>query len=212
MKKNKILKYSNPLFGKFLEVKPRKGDLKKAEILEATIRCLVEEGIENTNYESIGQKCGILKAHVAYYYPDKDQLIQSAVEFCAANAQEVTQKNLDKAKASKKKVSHFIEGAFNWMEKYPEQARVLLLFHYLSSIHKNYRQLYQKVGQSENEMLQGAVKQSYPKIKQPEKFAKFIRNTLTANLVEGLASQSLSIKGLRKLTHEQVEKSSKLFA
>jgi AcrR family transcriptional regulator len=37
-----------------LEFRPRKGDLKKIEIIQAAIDVLAHQGLENTTYEQIG--------------------------------------------------------------------------------------------------------------------------------------------------------------
>ncbi len=65
----------NPLFIEVFQIKPRKGELKKLELIEEAIRQIAHQPIETVTLESIGKPLGMIRAHVAYYYKTLESLM-----------------------------------------------------------------------------------------------------------------------------------------
>jgi AcrR family transcriptional regulator len=135
----------NPLYAQFLDFKPKKGDLKKIQILEAAIDCLTTLGIEKTTFESIGLKLGIGKAHVAYHFPEKEALIKACIQFTVATVQQITVKAVQTGDTPEQKLKNYIQALFDWIEKFPKQAKVFLLLYYYSATNKNYREMHNEI-------------------------------------------------------------------
>ena len=52
----------DPLVFQLFEFTPRKGDLRKLEIVKAAMECICKEGIEHTSFDKIGARLGIGRA------------------------------------------------------------------------------------------------------------------------------------------------------
>lgn len=61
-------------------------NLKRKKIIEATIECINETGIENTTIRRIAEKAEMNSAAISYYFDNKDRLIETALETTLNNA------------------------------------------------------------------------------------------------------------------------------
>src|SRR4051794_29101570 len=91
-------KKADPILFQLFEFTPRKGDLRRLEIIKAAIACVYEEGIENTSFDKIGTRLGIGRAHVSYYFKTIDEVLELAVKYIIATAQQITVVHVTKAK------------------------------------------------------------------------------------------------------------------
>lgn len=128
------------IFGLF-EFKPRKGDLKKLEIIAATIDCLGEVGIEKTSYESIAQKLGTRRAHVAYHFTDKHDIFKAAIRYILATYQKLSMDGIKSSTSGQEMLENYVEAVFEWAKNYPRQLSVMLLFYHLCHIRNDYRDI-----------------------------------------------------------------------
>lgn len=136
---------SDPLYRLAFEIKPGKGDQRRVAVLEATLTCLSKRGIEATNFETIGKEAGMLRAHVAYYFPNLDALIEAAIKFVIANAQRITVENVMRATTPRERLTTFIESAFDWAERYPSHLPVLLQLYSYCATRKPYRTMHTEI-------------------------------------------------------------------
>ncbi|PIR34499.1 MAG: hypothetical protein COV37_12860, partial [Bdellovibrio sp. CG11_big_fil_rev_8_21_14_0_20_39_38] len=91
---NEITDVNTENFYDLFDLRPRKGDLKKMEIILAAIDVMAEEGIEKTTYDAIAGRIGTRRAHVAYYYKDKNDILMSAIRYIMANYQQILIENM----------------------------------------------------------------------------------------------------------------------
>lgn len=152
------LKLHNPLYAEFLDFAPRKGDIRRARVLEATIRCIAELGGEKTNFESIGKRAGMLRAHVAYYYPDRDELVKAAIKFAVATAQHHTVLAVTQARTDEERLLAFIDGTYNWIEAYPEHGPVILLLYHYCSVDPFYRKIHTEAREMGAQRIEALLK------------------------------------------------------
>jgi AcrR family transcriptional regulator len=150
----------NPIFGTLFESGPTKGDLLKARIIEAAIQCISRKGIEETSYESIGKALKIRRSHVAYYFKDRDEMIELVIRYITATAQQSTVARLQHAKDAEAQVLAIVEGAFDWAEAHPDQVSVLLLFYYYCCFKKNYRETMILIREAGRERLSAVLAQA----------------------------------------------------
>jgi AcrR family transcriptional regulator len=183
---------TNPLYARFLDFKPRKRDIRKATILEATIECIATIGVENTSFDSVGKRAEMIKAHVAYYFPNRNLLIEDALKFAIATVQSVTVEFVVAEPDPEKHLPAFVRGTFAWLERYPKQASAILLLYYYGSFDKNYRKLHTQVRNLGYERLQAIVAFTFPKTKKgadgAKRYAKYIQNIMTGNIVDFLTA------------------------
>lgn len=136
----------DPLLYELFEFRPeRKGDIKKMEIIKASIDCLATVGLENTTYEAIAKKIGTRRAHIAYHFNNKTDIFNSAIKYILATYQQISIEHINTAKNPKQMIHKYVEAAFEWARKFPNQASVLLLFNYLCSHNKEYLKLNDQV-------------------------------------------------------------------
>jgi TetR/AcrR family transcriptional repressor of bet genes len=131
----------DPILYDLLEFRPRKGDLKKVEIIKASIECLATVGIEKTSYESIAKLIGTRRAHVAYHFSDKHDIYKSAIKFILATYQQKLIEKLEQASDGISMLEKYVEAGFAWAKENPKQVSVLLLLGYFCSIDEEYLEL-----------------------------------------------------------------------
>lgn len=127
------------------EFRPRKGDLKKLEIVKAAIDCLAVEGPESMTYEAIAKRLNTRRAHIAYHFADKNDIYLTAVKYILATAQQITIDHLTKAESGKEMLENYIKSYFLWAKENPQQLSVMLLFYYLCSLKDEYRDLHGQI-------------------------------------------------------------------
>lgn len=127
------------------EIKPSKGDMKRLEIIQATIECLATIGFEKTTYESIAKVVGTRRAHINYYFSDKNDIFKECVKYIVTNYQQTSLKHIQKAQTPEQMLLHFVEGPYVWAKSEPKQLTVMLLFYYLCNISEEYKELHDEI-------------------------------------------------------------------
>lgn len=185
----------DPLFFQLFEVSPRKGDLRKIEIIKAAIECIANEGIENLSLETVGKKLKIGRAHVGYYYKTVPEIINMAIKYIMANAQSITVEHVKAAKTPTERIEAMIVAAFEWAYHFPEQASVYMLYFYYCSKDPSHREVHRQIRQVGASRLEtilvqaanerpGSRKQSY------QSLAKDIQFRITGGVVEAITTSS----------------------
>jgi AcrR family transcriptional regulator len=124
------------------EFKPRKGDIKKMEIVLAAIECIATIGFEKTTYEAIAQRIGTRRAHVAYHFKDKENIFEACIKFIMARYQQTSIKHIEAAKDGLEMLVNYTEAPFIWAEENPHQLSVMLLFYYLCTVDDKYQEIH----------------------------------------------------------------------
>ena len=114
------------------------------------------------NYESLAQSCGISRSLIQHYFPDRDELILTAMRFVRAKYQKLCVDAIATQSTAKGQLKAYLEAACSWPKVYPQDAKIWLLFYYNCSINKKYRKVNTElVAQGHEriiEMLEGATK------------------------------------------------------
>ncbi len=140
-----VQKGIDPIFLKLFPLTPRKGDLRKGEIIQAAIESIGKDGIENLSYESIGAKLNINRAHVAYYFKKKDEIVESAIKYITFVANELTVQEILKAKDDVSRIEGVVIAAFKWIEQNPNQGSTMLAFYHLCGHNKTFKKLHTQI-------------------------------------------------------------------
>jgi len=135
---------NNPLYRQFLEYRPKQSDLRLASIIESAIDCIATQGIEKLSFDAIGKPIKMTRAHVAYYFKNKNEIIESAIGFSIMSGQKICVKNLESVKDPKKWIETYIYSHFEWAQTHPKQMKVMEMFYYYASFKKNYSELCKK--------------------------------------------------------------------
>lgn len=184
------------------EFRPRKGDLKKLEIIQAAIDCLAELGLENTNYEAIAQRLQTRRAHIAYHFGEKNQIFLAAVKFILGTYQQTLVDALSAVKDqsdAKAMLKAYINAAFDWAEQEPKQLQCMLLLYYMCTLHQEFLDLHHQVRLGGTERLSYLITKNSPELKPTEanRRAKLLQNLLSGTLLDAVTTHGVSLKQAR---------------
>src|SRR4051812_14616152 len=111
----------NQIFGS----KPRKGEKKKVQLTERAIEIIANEAIDALTYDRLGEKLGMTRSHVNYYFSSTLEILEACVRYGIIIGQNLTMKRLNAAKGWKQQLLAIADGAVDWIEAHPDQVRVL---------------------------------------------------------------------------------------
>jgi AcrR family transcriptional regulator len=169
-----------------------KGDIKIAEIIEATIRCLSTVGIEHTSFEAVGQEAGLLKAHVNYYFKEKDDLIKGVLDYVLAKAQRMTVEALQKQEDPALLLKTLSDVTFDWAEANRAHLPLIVLLYYQCTINPKLRETHTRARALARERLVEILKHSGLKASPAklETYAFAIHALLSGYIVEFSATKT----------------------
>ncbi|PIP96405.1 MAG: hypothetical protein COW00_09575 [Bdellovibrio sp. CG12_big_fil_rev_8_21_14_0_65_39_13] len=193
---NEITDVNTENFYDLFDLRPRKGDLKKMEIILAAIDVMAEEGIEKTTYDAIAGRIGTRRAHVAYYYKDKNDILMSAIRYIMANYQQILIENMKDEEDGLQMLMKYIEGPFIWAEKFPSQLKVMLLFYYLCTIKSEFKDLHDHIRTAGAERIQFILtnKLKTPlELDQAKLLSKIIQNSMSGQILDSATTHGRNL-------------------
>jgi len=187
----------DPYIFNLFEYKPRKGDIKKMEIIKAAIECLATDGLEKTSYEAIAKRIGTRRAHVAYYFSDKNDIFKSAIKYILATYQQISISHLQNAEDGMDMLFKYVSAVFDWAQKHPSQVSVMLLLYYLCTIKEDYRILNDQIRANGHErifyILATKLEKSMDKNK-ARVLSKNIQNMMSAAIIDSVTTEGKSLE------------------
>lgn len=197
----------DPVFFSLFEFRPTKGDLKKLDIIKATIECLSTIGIEKTTYEAIAQKVGTRRAHIAYHFNDKKLIFIAVIKFIMITYQENLLTQMKETTSGKKMILQYIEGFFQWARNYPEHVTVMLLLYYHCQLDEDFLDLHHELRNKGYQRLNYILEHQF-KVQGPKSragfYAKQIQNLLSGTLMDCKTSKNRSLDQAQKEVTEMI--------
>jgi len=186
---------ANPLLFKFLGMNPSKGDMRKMEIIEATVNCLATQGMDSTSLESVAKASKIARSHIIYYFKNKEELFDAAFKYVLANAQDVFVQKMEKNTSPLELLKAYVDVLFEWVEAYESHAKVMLLFYHCSSSMETYKKIHTEIRAAARNrikiILEGlAEKKKKLSPSQLENYSQAIHCMLTGFALEHLTTSS----------------------
>jgi len=174
------------LYAEFLDFRPSKGDQRRIQIIDSAIACIAHDGIERLTFESIGKRIGMKKAHVAYYYKNQEDIIESAIKFVVATVQHTTIERIKNTKKADSQVLSFCQGTFDWLRRFPQYPPVILLMYYNSSYHPFYKRLHSEIRSAGADRIKAALAHDFPKSNSRTLYrgAKLVQAILTGHILD----------------------------
>jgi AcrR family transcriptional regulator len=170
MPKPKPTLKNRSLFRQITPPELKKGELRKLEIVEATIDCLAKYGWIRTNYETVGQACNMKRPHVAYHYPQWDDLISASMKFVYATGQSIVADYLRDTSGPKEQLRAYLEGTFHWFEAHPKHASAITLLWHLASFDRKFRAISTEMKQLGAERVDAILNPGKPLDKKGERW------------------------------------------
>src|SRR5690349_18252697 len=118
---------------------PSKADRMRGRIVAAAVDLMATEGLENTNFNTLAKRLKIGRAHVSYYFKDRDDIVEAVVQLVTRVAQDLTIQSLAQATTPREQLAQIIESAFEWYEAYPKHHAVMLTFYSLAAHERRFR-------------------------------------------------------------------------
>lgn len=116
-------------FVEFLPSLTKDSSRKRAlSILAATIQSYGELGIENTTYEEIAKRADISRPLLFKYFKDYEDLFYNSVKLIRVHFQQFAVEAFKEAKTPTEKMRAYVQSTFEWIDKHPDFAGVLLLY------------------------------------------------------------------------------------
>lgn len=197
----------DPTFYELFEFKPRKGDLKKIEIILAAIDCMATIGYEKTTYEAIAKRIGTRRAHVAYHFKDKADIFEASIKYINASYQQTSIQQMEAATDGLQMLINYTEAPFIWAKENPSQLAVMLLFYYLCTIDEKYRLFHAQLRKKGAERIQYILtnKLSTPIDQElAPAMAKTIQNLMSGTILDLSTTGEMTLDEGRQLVKKQV--------
>jgi len=184
---------SHTIYHALFPQKLQKSDHTKLRILESAIWCYVHYGIEQTTFENIATKAGVVRPLVMRYFPNKELLLELTIKYIRANLQNLAVAALQGLTQAEDILEAYIRSTFRWIEDFPEHAKVWLLFYYYCSIRREFLVVNSELvsmGQRRiSEVIALGVKQKIFNTNRPSSTAKAIQNFMTGCLLAALTEE-----------------------
>jgi DNA-binding transcriptional regulator YbjK len=75
----------------------RKSDARKKAIVDATIDCIAQNGVQELSAFAIGKRTKMRRSHIAYYFPNLDKMVEAAILQVVETGQRFTIAAMEKA-------------------------------------------------------------------------------------------------------------------
>lgn len=197
-----------PFLFEAFEFKPRKGDLKKLEIIKAAVDILATKGLDNTTYEAIAQEIGTRRAHIAYHFSDKSDIFFAAVKYILATYQNETALQLKGAESGEEMLGRYVSSTFEWARKNPHQVSVMLLLYYMCTTTERFIELNTEVrlaGKKRLSYLLSKLEKSKIKSTDLDTLAATIGDLISAGIIAATTQKDLGLEEMRLKTLATVE-------
>lgn len=197
-----------PFLFEAFEFKPRKGDLKKLEIIKAAVDILATKGLDNTTYEAIAQEIGTRRAHIAYHFSDKSDIFFAAVKYILATYQNETALQLKGAESGEEMIKRYVSSTFEWARKNPHQVSVMLLLYYMCTTTERFIELNTEVrdaGKKRIAYLLSKIEGKKINSLKLDSLAATIGDLISAGIIAATTQNNLALEEMRLKTLKLVE-------
>ena len=114
---------------------------RRLAIIEATIKTLASYGAEGTTHDQVAIECGASRTLVRHYFPSREDLVRTSLRFILARFQHLCIGELSKYSDPAKQFEAYVITACSWMNYFPTDCRVWLLFYFYCGIDRDYRKM-----------------------------------------------------------------------
>jgi AcrR family transcriptional regulator len=178
---------NSPQHNHIAEFVPRKGDLMRTKIIQATLQSLGSDGVMRLGYERLCKVTGLSRSHINYYFPSLEALIEECFKYVIAFGQEHRSAAFTQPDQMRRRsLLIYIDATLAWFHTHPSHMSVLTLFAHLSNSDPHCRDLYEVVKRSAEARIGQFLKEFKPQMKPEARHAKAVslRNYLMGELLD----------------------------
>lgn len=179
---------------------------RREQLVQAIVQIVAREGAEGLTFEKVGSAIGIPRAHVAYYFKDREAMLEAAITRVVEFGQECTLRRIESAKSQEDALCASVDGAMDWLEKHPKYVVVLSLFGALATYHPRFKQLNTQIREAGELRIVSLLESGAAEITRAEalNLARDIHGLLTGNIIGWASTRNkVSLVELRKRTRER---------
>jgi len=173
----------------------------RLRIIQAAIKSYAESSFEETTPEKIANMCDISRPLVLHYFKNRDVIFEYVMKFIRGNLQSLAVQAIHRESDIAKVMVAYINVSFDWIENFPEHAKVWQLFFYNCSTTKKYHKLNSELVGQGHKRIVALIKQGVQTkvfvCKNPLLAAKMIQLAITGYFVVRLTEKS-------ELDHEEI--------
>lgn len=118
------------IFGSIFKTTPTKGERKKMEIVAAAAKLFGEKGIDATGYDDLSKALNTTRSHINYHFKDRDDLLVAVIKYMMAQGHEYTFQRLGGTIESKKLISSYLDGYYDFFVHHAHYRPVIVYFYY----------------------------------------------------------------------------------
>ncbi|MGZ3774036.1 MAG: TetR/AcrR family transcriptional regulator [Pseudobdellovibrionaceae bacterium] len=153
------LKLKTDLAGEVFPRKLSKSEVRQLQIIENTIKLCAKGGTEAISFEKIANACGVTRHLVIHYFPDRDDLIEQAMEYVWASLKLFILERVDKESDAKAKLEVYISSNLEWARKNKELATFFILFLHYASTRPKFKKINSELMRLGQERVLGILNQ-----------------------------------------------------
>lgn len=203
----------DPLLFTLFENKPSKGDQMRAEIIHTALKCIVSDGIANTGFESIAKKMGTRRSHVAYYFKDRDDILENVYRYLYRKTSTAVSSTLEEAQSPSEALERYLSSQFDWFGEEIIFLRAKVLFFYHAATHEPYRKLQAEVRSFGRKRLENILKMlpKHEKLgaKALTELADSVQSLIAGRLVFVVTTEEITddtLRAARQATQNAIQK------
>ena len=132
-----------------------KGQAQKAKLLAAATKLLARHGLEGASFQMIADACGISQSAVLYHYPSKSDLLEEVMKAILLNNHSYVEGALSDADDGLERVRKYFRATLEWKSKHLEEAQIVLLLYYSTTIEARFQRFYALIVQNVRTRLTG---------------------------------------------------------
>lgn len=104
----------------------------KELLIEAAIDLFFESGVHWVSFQQIGSRVGVTQAALYKHFEDKDDLLRACALYCAESGRKLIDAKVENEEKPLDKIRAYVHGNFEWQQKKPKEAVIILSLYYFA--------------------------------------------------------------------------------
>lgn len=136
-------------------VKPSKGQIQKAKIIDSATKLLARHGLEGTSFQTIADTCGLSQSAVLYHYPSKPDLIEGVMTEILVTNRSYIESALKLEDDGLSRIRKYFRQSLKWKTENRDQAQIVLLLYFYAGFEPRFQRFYSLIIENARTRLSG---------------------------------------------------------
>ncbi len=152
----------DPLWGQIIPSGLLKGDVRKAEIVEAVVRLVASHGIDGISFEILANATGMTKSQVKYHLESKEEMLFRSYQYVLHHAQTIVVQEMSSSQPGLSRLTTYVRGNFSWLMQKPDQLRFMLQIYGAATHSAGLRKLVMASRKAAQQRIEGMIREALP--------------------------------------------------